>query len=99
MKYKDYYAALGVPRDADAEQIKKAYRKLARAHHPDVSSSPEAEAKFKEMAEAYQTLKDPQKRAAYDELGRRPQGEEYAPPPQWRHHCAGDPQAFHDLDL
>jgi curved DNA-binding protein len=99
MKYKDYYAALGVPRDADAEQIKKAYRKLARAHHPDVSSSPEAEAKFKEMAEAYQTLKDPEKRAAYDELGRRPQGEEFAPPPQWAHDFGGDGQSFENIDL
>jgi curved DNA-binding protein len=98
MKYKDYYAALGVARDADAEQIKKAYRKLARAHHPDVSSSPEAEARFKEVAEAYQTLKDPDKRAAYDELGRRPVGEEFAPPPHWAHGFAGG-QSFEDIDL
>ena len=99
MKYKDYYAALGVPRDADADQIKKAYRKLARAHHPDVSTSPEAEEKFKDVAEAYQTLKDPEKRAAYDELGRRPQGEEFAPPPQWTHDFGGDAQSFEDIDL
>ena len=99
MKYKDYYAALGVSRDADAEQIKKAYRKLARAHHPDVSKSPEAEARFKEVAEAYQTLKDPEKRAAYDELGRRPAGEDFAPPPQWSHEFAGDAQSFEDIDL
>jgi curved DNA-binding protein len=99
MKYKDYYAALGVPRDADAEQIKKAYRKLARAHHPDVSAAPEAEEKFKDVAEAYQTLKDPEKRAAYDQLGRRPAGEEFAPPPQWRQEFARDGQSFEDLDL
>src|SRR5512141_939731 len=99
MKYKDYYAALGVPRDADAEQIKKAYRKLARQHHPDVSKSPEAEAKFKEVAEAYQTLKDPEKRAAYDELGRRPAGEEFAPPPQWSREFGGGFQSFEDIDL
>jgi len=98
MKYKDYYAALGVSRDADAEQIKKAYRKLARAHHPDVSGAPEAEARFKEVAEAYQTLKDPDKRAAYDELGRRPVGEEFAPPPQWSREFAGG-QSFEDIDL
>jgi curved DNA-binding protein len=99
MKYKDYYAALGVPRDADAEQIKKAYRKLARTHHPDVSKSPEAEAKFKEVAEAYQTLKDPEKRAAYDELGRRPAGQEFAPPPRWTHEFGAEGQSFEDIDL
>jgi curved DNA-binding protein len=99
MKYKDYYAALGVGRDADTEQIKKAYRKLARKHHPDVSKAPEAEARFKEVAEAYQTLKDPEKRAAYDELGRRPAGEEFAPPPQWSRDFAGGTQSFEDIDL
>ena len=99
MKYKDYYAALGVPRDADAEQIKKAYRKLARAHHPDMSKAPEAEARFKDVAEAYQTLKDPEKRAAYDELGRRPAGEEFAPPPQWTREFGGGAQSFEDIDL
>jgi curved DNA-binding protein len=98
MKYKDYYAALGVPRDADADQIKKAYRKLARAHHPDVSAAPEGEARFKEVAEAYQTLKDPEKRAAYDQLGRRPAGEEFAPPPQWAHDFAAG-RSFEDIDL
>jgi len=99
MKYKDYYAALGVARDADAEQIKKAYRKLARTHHPDMSKAPEAEARFKEVAEAYQTLKDPEKRAAYDELGRRPAGEEFAPPPQWTRDFGGGAQSFEDIDL
>jgi curved DNA-binding protein len=99
LKYKDYYAALGVPRDADAEQIKKAYRKLARQHHPDVSKSPGTEARFKEVGEAYATLKDPEKRAAYDELGRRPAGQEFAPPPQWTHEHAFDGQSFEDIDL
>ncbi len=97
MKYKDYYAALGVPRDADAETIKKAYRKLARQHHPDVSAAPGAEARFKEIAEAWQTLKDPDKRKAYDELGRRPAGEEFAPPPQWAREFGEG--SFEDLDL
>ena len=71
MKYTDYYAALGVERGASADEIKKAYRRLAQKYHPDVSKEPGAEAKFKEVAEAYQTLKDPEKRAAYDALGSR----------------------------
>ena len=99
MKYKDYYAALGVPRDADAEQVKKAYRRLARQHHPDVSKTPGTEARFKEIGEAYATLKDPEKRAAYDELGRRPAGQEFAPPPQWTHEHAFGEQSFEDIDL
>lgn len=99
MKYKDYYSALGVPADADAEQIKKAYRKLAREFHPDLSKAPDAEARFKDVAEAYATLKDPEKRAAYDELGRRPAGEEFAAPPQWRREHAADATAFDDMDL
>ncbi len=72
MTYTDYYAALGVPRDADLDAIKKAYRKLAREHHPDMSKAPGAEARFKAVAEAYATLKDPEKRAAYDALGQHP---------------------------
>jgi curved DNA-binding protein len=64
MKYKDYYATLGVPRDADADAIKTAYRKLARKFHPDVSKEANAEEQFKEVGEAYETLKDPEKRAA-----------------------------------
>ena len=70
MQYKDYYDTLDLPRDASLDQIKKAYRKLARQTHPDVSKAADAEARFKEAAEAYATLKDPEKRAAYDALGR-----------------------------
>ena len=99
MKYKDYYEALGLPRDADLAQIKKAYRKLARENHPDVSKAKGGEARFKEVAEAYATLKDPEKRKAYDELGRRPAGEEFAPPPQWEQHFGTRDGGFGDIDL
>ena len=98
MRYKDYYAALGVPRDADADTIRKAYRKLARQHHPDVSTDAGAEARFKEVAEAYATLKDPEKRAAYDQLGQRAGGEEFRPPPQWQRDFSTG-AGFEDLDL
>jgi curved DNA-binding protein len=100
MKYKDYYEALGVPRDASLDQIKKAYRKLAREHHPDVSKTGGgSEARFKEVAEAYATLKDPEKRKAYDELGRRPPGQEFTPPPQWEQHFGTRAGGFGDIDL
>jgi len=83
MKYKDYYATLGVARDASDDDIKRAYRKLARKYHPDVSKEPNAEERFKEVSEAYETLRDKEKRAAYDELGRHAPGEEFRPPPDW----------------
>lgn len=69
MKYQDYYQILGVPRDADKSDIKKAYRKLARRYHPDVNSEADAEEKFKEVNEAYEVLKDSEKRQAYDRFG------------------------------
>jgi curved DNA-binding protein len=102
MKYSDYYAALGVQRGASADEIKKAYRRLAQKFHPDVSKEPGAEARFKEIAEAYQTLKDPEKRAAYDALGSRPPGEEFRPPPDWaRQHGGGGGEqfSFDDVDF
>ena len=69
MDYKDYYSVLGVAKDAKADDIQKAYRKLARKFHPDVNNSPEAEEKFKEINEAHEVLKDSEKRAKYDQFG------------------------------
>jgi curved DNA-binding protein len=84
MDFKDYYAVIGVARDATQDEIKRAYRKLARKYHPDVSKEGDAEQKFKELGEAYEVLKDPEKRAAYDQLGKNWQaGQEFRPPPGW----------------
>jgi len=89
MQYKDYYKTLGVPRGATADAIKKAYRLLARKYHPDVSKEANAEEKFKEVAEAYEVLKDPEKRAAYDQLGTWQPGQDFRPPPDWDRHARG----------
>ncbi|SFU68363.1 DnaJ C-terminal domain-containing protein [Pseudoduganella namucuonensis] len=85
MEYKDYYQALGVDRQASADDIKKAYRKLVRKYHPDVSKEADADVRTKELNEAYGVLGDPEKRAAYDELGdgRYRAGEQFRPPPGW----------------
>ena len=84
MRFKDYYQVMGVARDASQDEIKRAYRKLARKYHPDVSKEPDAEAKFKELQEANEVLKDPEKRAAYDQLGADwRQGQDFRPPPDW----------------
>lgn len=99
MLYKDYYAALGVSRDASADAIKSAYRKLARKFHPDVSTEKDAEERFKAIGEAYETLKDPEKRAAYDQLGSHPPGQEFRPPPDWGRGSFGDGGSFEDIDL
>ena len=98
MKYKDYYGVMGVERNATPEQIKNAYRKLARKYHPDVSKEPGAEEKFKEIGEAYDTLKDPEKRAAYDQLGSHAPGQDFRPPPGWEERF-GSAFSFDDIDL
>ena len=91
MKYKDYYQILGVARNASEEDIKKAYRRLARKYHPDVSKESNAEDRFKEVAEAYEVLRDSEKRAAYDQLGNNWRaGQEFRPPPGWQ---SGRPSA------
>lgn len=83
MKYKDYYTTLGVSRTATDAEIKQAYRKLARKYHPDVSKEPEAEERFKSVQEAYEVLKDPQKRATYDQFGSNWKGgQDFTPPPE-----------------
>jgi len=84
MEYRDYYKILGVARTATADDIKKSYRRLARKFHPDVSKEKDAEQKFKQVQEAYEVLKDPEKRAAYDQLGSEwKSGEQFRPPPDW----------------
>ena len=84
MEFKDYYKVMGLSRDATEAEIKKAYRRLARKYHPDVSKEKNAEARFKDVGEAYDVLKDPEKRAAYDRLGQGPRpGEQFRPPPDW----------------
>jgi len=84
MDFRDYYKIMGIDRDAGQDEIKRAYRKLARRYHPDVSKEADAEARFKEVGEAYAVLKDVEKRAAYDQLGENwKAGQEFQPPPDW----------------
>jgi curved DNA-binding protein len=84
MKFRDYYELMGVARDATQDDDKRAYRKLSRKYHPDVSKEADAEERFKEIGEAYAVLKDPEKRAAYDQLGNDYKaGQDFQPPPGW----------------
>jgi curved DNA-binding protein len=89
MRFKDYYETLGVTRGADANEIKRAYRKQARKYHPDVSKEKNAEDKFKDVQEAYEVLKDADKRAAYDQVGRDYRsGQQFRPPHDWEQRYA-----------
>ena len=84
MEYKDYYAALGVKSDATQDEIKRAFRKLARKYHPDINKEPGAEEKFTDVSEANEVLSHPEKRAAYDQLGKEYQADQdFRPPPNW----------------
>ena len=100
MKYKDYYKILGVGRGASEAEMKKAYRKLARRYHPDVSKEPNAKENFQEVAEAYETLKDPAKRAAYDNLGSHRPGQDFRPSHDWYERFGtGQPEDLGGIDL
>lgn len=90
VQFQDYYSVLGVPRDASREDIQRAYRKLARKYHPDVNKTTEAEEKFKAVGEAYEVLKDPEKRQRYDTLGANwKAGQDFQPPPGWEQMFTG----------
>lgn len=102
MEYQDYYKILGLSRNTTANEIKKRYRQLARKYHPDVSKEVNAEEKFKKVKEAYEVLKDPEKRKAYDAMGADwKQGQDFTPPPDWEFHPHSEAsyQAFHQSNF
>ena len=99
MEFKDYYRVLGVERDASDDEIKKAFRKLARKHHPDISKASDAQVRMQEINEAYEVLRDKERRAAYDRVGQGAQGgQEFRPPPGWDSgfEFSGGPAGFGD---
>lgn len=99
MEFRDYYETLGIERNASPDEIKRAYRRLARKYHPDVSKEPDAETRFKEMKEAYEVLKDPEKKAAYDQFGENwKTGQQFEPPPQWDREFTSNQGGFENVD-
>jgi len=100
MEFRDYYDILEVTREASADEIKRAYRKMARKFHPDISKEPNAEEHFKQVGEAYEVLKDAEKRAAYDQLGENWQaGQDFRPPPDWDQGFEHDGSGFDDAQF
>lgn len=100
MEFRDYYDILEVTREASADEIKRAYRKMARKFHPDISKEPNAEERFKQVGEAYEVLKDAEKRAAYDQLGENWQaGQDFRPPPDWDQGFEHDGSGFDDAQF
>jgi curved DNA-binding protein len=99
VKFKDYYQVMGVERAASASEIKQAYRKLAHQFHPDISKDPLGKERFQEIGEAYAVLKDPEKRDAYDQLGKPQAGQDFSPPPGWQGNSDAGAANYDDVDL